>query len=211
MNSFQPSVSEYYVPTVIERTGSGERAYDIYSRLLKDRIIFIGSQFNDAMATTIIAQLLFLQSEDPHKDISLYINSPGGVVTSGLAIIDTMNYLSCDVATYCIGQACSMGAVVLAAGTKGKRHVLPHARVMIHQPSGGAEGMASDILINAEEIRKCRNTLNGMLAEACGKSIEEIARDTDRDHWLSAEEAKEYGLVDKILVPRQKTADNKPA
>ena len=210
MNSAFPSVSEYYVPTVIERTGSGERAYDIYSRLLKDRIIFIGSQFNDAMATTIIAQLLFLQSEDPHKDISIYVNSPGGVVTSGLAIIDTMNYLSCDVATYCIGQACSMGAVVLAAGTKGKRHILPHARVMIHQPSGGAEGMASDILINAEEIRKCRNTLNGMLAEACGKSIEEIARDTDRDHWFSAEEAKEYGLVDKILVPRPKAAGKNP-
>ena len=210
MNSVFPSVSEYYVPTVIERTGSGERAYDIYSRLLKDRIIFIGSQFNDAMATTIIAQLLFLQSEDPHKDISIYVNSPGGVVTSGLAIIDTMNYLSCDVATYCIGQACSMGAVVLAAGTKGKRHILPHARVMIHQPSGGAEGMASDILINAEEIRKCRNTLNGMLAEACGKSIEEIARDTDRDQWFSAEEAKEYGLVDKILVPRPKAVGKNP-
>lgn len=196
--------ADYYVPTVIERTGQGERAYDIYSRLLKDRIIFIGSQFNDAMATTIIAQLFFLQAEDPHKDISVYINSPGGVVTSGLAIIDTMRYLSCDVATYCVGQACSMGAVVLAAGTKGKRYALPHARVMIHQPSGGAEGMASDILINAEEIRKCRNTLNGMLAEACGKSIEEVARDTDRDFWLSAEEAKAYGLIDTILEPRKK-------
>ena len=194
--------SDYYVPVVVEHTGRGERSYDIYSRLLKDRIVFIGTPINDAMATSIIAQLLFLQSEDPKKDISVYVNSPGGVVTAGLAILDTMRYLTCDCATYCIGQACSMGAVLLAAGTKGKRYALPNARVMIHQPSGGAEGKASDIRIEAEEILKVRANLNRILSEATGKPLEVIEKDTDRDYFLSAEEAREYGLVDHVLQPR---------
>ena len=194
--------SDYYVPVVVEQTGRGERSYDIYSRLLKDRIVFIGTPINDAMATSIIAQLLFLQSEDPKKDISVYVNSPGGVVTAGLAILDTMRYLTCDCATYCIGQACSMGAVLLAAGTKGKRYALPNARVMIHQPSGGAEGKASDIRIEAEEILKVRANLNRILSEATGKPLEVIEKDTDRDYFLSAEEAREYGLVDHVLQPR---------
>ncbi len=193
--------SQYYVPIVVEQTGHGERSFDIYSRLLKDRIIFIGEPIEDSMATSIIAQLLFLQSEDPGKDISLYINSPGGVVTAGLAILDTMRLVKCDVATYCVGQACSMGAVLLAAGTKGRRFALPNARVMIHQPSGGAEGKASDILISAEEIRKCRATLNGILADATGKPLEQVEKDTDRDFFMSAEEAVAYGLVDKVLLP----------
>ena len=194
--------SDYYVPVVVEQTGRGERSYDIYSRLLKDRIVFIGTPIDDSMATSIIAQLLFLQSEDPNKDISVYVNSPGGVVTAGLAILDTMNYISCDCATYCIGQACSMGAVLLAAGATGKRYALPNARVMIHQPSGGAEGKASDIRIEAEEILKLRANLNRILAEATGKPIEVIEKDTDRDYFLSAEEAREYGLVDHVLQPR---------
>ena len=194
--------SDYYVPVVVEQTGRGERSYDIYSRLLKDRIVFIGTPIDDSMATSIIAQLLFLQSEDPNKDISVYVNSPGGVVTAGLAILDTMRYLTCDCATYCIGQACSMGAVLLAAGAKGKRYALPNARVMIHQPSGGAEGKASDIRIEAEEILKLRANLNRILAEATGKPIEVIEKDTDRDYFLSAEEAREYGLVDHVLQPR---------
>ena len=194
--------SDYYVPVVVEQTGRGERSYDIYSRLLKDRIVFIGTPIDDSMATSIIAQLLFLQSEDPNKDISVYVNSPGGVVTAGLAILDTMRYLTCDCATYCIGQACSMGAVLLAAGAKGKRYALPNARVMIHQPSGGAEGKASDIRIEADEILKVRANLNRILAEATGKPIEVIEKDTDRDYFLSAEEAREYGLVDHVLQPR---------
>ena len=194
--------SDYYVPVVVEQTSRGERSYDIYSRLLKDRIVFIGTPIDDSMATSIIAQLLFLQSEDPNKDISVYVNSPGGVVTAGLAILDTMRYLTCDCATYCIGQACSMGAVLLAAGAKGKRYALPNARVMIHQPSGGAEGKASDIRIEAEEILKVRANLNRILAEATGKPIEVIEKDTDRDYFLSAEEAREYGLVDHVLQPR---------
>ena len=189
----------YLVPYVVEQTGAGERSYDIYSRLLKDRIIFLGTQVDDAVASLVTAQLLFLQAEDPEKDISLYINSPGGVVSAGLAIYDTMQYIKCDVATYCIGQACSMGAVLLAAGAKGKRYALPNARVMIHQPSGGAEGRASDILISAEEIRKCRATLNGILAQHTGKPLADIERDTDRDYFLSADEAREYGLVDSVL------------
>ena len=193
-----------YVPIVVEREGNSERSYDIYSRLLKDRIIFIGTPIEDAMATSVIAQMLFLQSEDCHKDINIYINSPGGVVTAGLAILDTMNYLACDCATYCIGQACSMGAVLLAAGAKGKRYALPNARVMIHQPSGGAEGKASDILISANEILKIRANLNGILAEATGKDIKEIEKDTDRDYFMSAEEAKEYGLVDHVLGKKAK-------
>jgi len=194
--------SDYYVPVVVEQTGRGERSYDIYSRLLKDRIVFIGTPIDDGVATSVIAQLLFLQSEDPNKDVSIYVNSPGGVVTAGLAILDTMRYLTCDCATYCIGQACSMGAVLLAAGAKGKRYALPNARVMIHQPSGGAEGKASDIRIEAEEILKVRANLNRILAEATGKPIEVIEKDTDRDYFLSAEEAREYGIVDHVLQPR---------
>ena len=193
-----------YVPIVIEREGNSERSYDIYSRLLKDRIIFIGTPIEDSMATSVIAQLLFLQSEDCHKDINIYINSPGGVVTAGLAILDTMNYLTCDCATFCIGQACSMGAVLLAAGAKGKRYALPNARVMIHQPSGGTEGKASDILISANEILKIRSNLNGILAEATGKDIKEIEKDTDRDYFMSAEEAKAYGLVDHVIGNKTK-------
>ena len=193
------------VPTVIETSSRGERAYDIYSRLLKDRIIFIGTPIEDSMATSVIAQLLFLQSEDCTKDINIYINSPGGVVTAGLAILDTMNFLTCDCATFCIGQACSMGAVLLAAGAKGKRFALPNARVMIHQPSGGAEGKASDILISAEEILKIRATLNKILSDATGKPIDQIEKDTDRDHFLSAQEAMDYGLIDKVLVPRARS------
>ena len=192
-------MKSYMVPYVVEQTGKGERTYDIYSRLLKDRIIMLGSPIDDAVASLVTAQLLFLQAEDPEKDISMYINSPGGVVTAGLAIYDTMQYIKCDVATYCIGQACSMGAVLLAAGAKGKRYALPNARVMIHQPSGGAEGKASDILISAEEIRKCRASLNEILARHTGKDIATVERDTDRDFFLSADEAKEYGLVDNVL------------
>ena len=198
------SITSSYVPIVVEREGNSERSYDIYSRLLKDRIIFIGTPIEDSMATSVIAQLLFLQSEDCTKDINIYINSPGGVVTAGLAILDTMNFLTCDCATFCIGQACSMGAVLLAAGTKGKRFALPNARVMIHQPSGGAEGKASDILISAEEILKIRATLNKILSDATGKPIDQIEKDTDRDHFLSAQEAMDYGLIDKVLVPRGK-------
>lgn len=193
--------ADYYVPVVVEQTGRGERSYDIYSRLLKDRIVFIGTPIDDGVATSVIAQLLFLQSEDPKKDISVYVNSPGGVVTAGLAILDTMNYISCDCATYCIGQACSMGAVLLAAGAKGKRFALPNARIMIHQPSGGAEGKASDIRIEAEEILKIRANLNRILAEATGKPLSQIERDTDRDYFLSAEEACAYGIVDRVLKP----------
>lgn len=191
-----------YVPIVIEREGNSERSFDIYSRLLKDRIVFIGTPIDDGMATSVIAQLLFLQSQDCNKDVNIYINSPGGVVTAGLAILDTMNYLTCDCATYCIGQACSMGAVLLAAGAKGKRFALPNARVMIHQPSGGTEGKASDILISANEILKIRSNLNGILAEATGKNIKEIEKDTDRDYFMSAEEAKAYGLVDHVIGKR---------
>ena len=194
-----PATRNYLVPYVIEQTGNGERSYDIYSRLLKDRIIMLGTEIDDAVASLVTAQLLFLQAEDPEKDISMYINSPGGVVTAGLAIYDTMQYIKCDVATYCIGQACSMGAVLLAAGAPGKRYALPNSRVMIHQPSGGAEGRASDILISAEEIRKCRASLNNILAQHTGKPLADIERDTDRDYFLSAEEAREYGLIDNVL------------
>jgi len=191
-----------YVPFVIEQTGRGERSYDIYSRLLKDRIVFIGTPIDDSMATVIIAQLLFLQSEDAEKDISVYINSPGGVVTAGLAIYDTMQYIKCDCATYCLGQAASMGAVLLAAGTKGKRYALPNARVMIHQPHGGAEGQATDIRIQADEIIRTREALNRILCETTGKDMATIERDTDRDFFMSPKEAKEYGLVDEVLVPK---------
>ena len=188
---------------VVEQTGRGERAYDIYSRLLKDRIIFIGTAIDDNVANAIIAQLLFLQMEDPKKDINIYLQSPGGYVTAGLAIYDTMQFMTCDVATYCIGQAASMGAVLLAAGTKGKRFALPNAKVMIHQPLGGAQGQASDISIQAKEILKTKQRLNEILAFHTGKPIEQIEKDTDRDYYLSAEEAKAYGLVDEVVKSRK--------
>ncbi len=190
------------VPIVVEQTGRGERSYDIYSRLLQDRIIILGSPIDDNVASLMVAQLLFLQAQDAEKDISLYINSPGGSVTAGLAIYDTMQFLSCDVATYCIGQAASMGAVLLAAGAKGKRYSLPNARIMIHQPLGGAEGQATDISIQAKEILRLKEMLNGMLASHTGRPVEEITRDTDRDNFMSPEEAKAYGLIDEVLVKR---------
>jgi ATP-dependent Clp protease protease subunit len=184
---------------VIEQTARGERAYDIYSRLLKDRIVFIGTVVDDNAANLIIAQLLFLQMEDQGKDINIYINSPGGVVTSGLAIYDTMQFIKPDVCTYCIGQATSMGAVLLAAGTKGKRYALPNSRVMIHQPWGGVQGQAADIAIQSKEILSTRDRLNKILAKHTGQSVEKIAKDTDRDYFMSAEEAKNYGLVDEVI------------
>ena len=187
------------IPMVVERTGGGERAYDIYSRLLKDRIVFVSGEVEDGMANVVVAQLLFLQAQDPKKEVSMYINSPGGSVTAGLAILDTMRMISCPVATYCVGQAASMGAVLLAAGEKGKRHALPNARIMIHQPWGGAQGKASDIEITAREILRLKDVLNGILAEASGKTVEEVLKDTDRDHFMSAAEAKAWGIVDKVL------------
>ena len=188
------------VPIVVEQTGRGERSYDIYSRLLQDRIIILGTEIDDNVASVVVAQLLFLQAQDAQKDISIYINSPGGVVTAGLAIYDTMQFISCDVATYCIGQAASMAAVLLAAGTKGKRFALPNSRIMIHQPLGGAEGQATDISIQAQEILRIKSNLNGILASHSGRSIEDITRDTDRDNFMSAEEAKAYGLIDEVLT-----------
>ncbi|ALC17182.1 ATP-dependent Clp protease proteolytic subunit ClpP [Desulfuromonas soudanensis] len=187
------------IPMVVEQTGRGERAYDIYSRLLKDRIIFLGGQIEDHMANLIIAQLLFLESEDAEKDIHLYVNSPGGVVTAGMAIYDTMQYLKAPVSTICVGQAASMGAVLLAAGAPGKRYALPHARVMIHQPLGGFQGQASDISIHAREILRMRDTLNGVLAHHSGQSIERVAADTERDFFMGSEEAREYGIIDNIV------------
>lgn len=192
------------VPSVIEQTSRGERSYDIYSRLLKDRIIFLGEEVNDTTASLVVAQLLFLESEDPNKDINLYINSPGGSVTAGMAIYDTMNYIKCDVSTICIGMAASMGAFLLAGGAKGKRLILPNAEVMIHQPSGGARGQATEIQIVAENILKTKQKLNQILAENTGKPIEIIERDTERDNYMSAQEAKEYGLVDEVIEKRQK-------
>ncbi|MBK8858890.1 MAG: ATP-dependent Clp protease proteolytic subunit [Opitutaceae bacterium] len=189
----------YYVPIVLENTGRGERSMDIYSRLLKDRIIFIGTPIDDAVANLVIAQMLFLQMEDPKKDIQVYINSPGGVVTGGMAIYDTMNFLQCDVSTYCIGQAASMATVLLAAGTKGKRFALPNSRVMIHQPSGGAGGQAADITIAAKEILRWRKTLNEVIAKHTGKTAEQVEKDSDRDYYLSATEAKAYGIVDHVV------------
>ncbi len=189
----------YLIPIVVEQTGRGERSYDIYSRLLKERIVFIGSEITDDLANVVVAQLLFLQSEDATKDVSVYINSPGGSVTAGLAIYDTMQFLKCDVVTYCIGQAASMGAVLLTAGSKGKRHALPGARIMIHQPWGGAQGTASDIHIQAQEILRLKEHLNGILAKHTGKSVKEVAKDTDRDFFMSAAEAVNYGLVDDVL------------
>ncbi len=187
------------VPMVVEQTGRGERAYDIYSRLLKDRIIFLGGAIEDHMANLVIAQLLFLESEDPEKDIHLYINSPGGVVTAGMAIYDTMQYLKAPVSTICVGQAASMGAVLLAAGRAGKRFALPHARIMIHQPLGGFQGQATDINIHAQEILRMRDTLNGILAQHTGQKLERIAADTERDFFMGSEAAKKYGIVDDIV------------
>ena len=187
------------IPIVIEQTGRSERAYDIYSRLLKDRIIFLGTAIDDHVANTVIAQLLFLQTEDPEKDIHLYVNSPGGIVTSGLAIYDTMQYVKPDICTYCIGQAASMGALLLTAGTKGKRFSLPHARIMLHQPLGGFQGQATDIEIHAREILKVKDTLNNILAAHTGQPLEKVRADTDRDFFMSGREAKEYGLVDEVI------------
>jgi len=197
----------YLVPIVVEQTGRGERSYDIYSRLLKDRIVFIGTPIDDMVANLVIAQILFLQMEDPDKDINVYVNSPGGSVTAGLAIYDTMQFVKCSVNTYCVGQAASMGALLLTAGTKGKRYALPHSRVMIHQPWGGAQGSASDIHIQAQEILKMRAELNKILVKHTGQPLERIEKDTDRDYFMSAEEAKAYGIVDEVV---ENTADVKP-
>jgi len=187
------------LPHVYEREGRRERAWDIYSRLLKDRIVFIGTPIDDFVANSIIAQLLFLQMEDPKKDIHIYVNSPGGSVTDGMAIYDTINFLKCDIVTYCLGQAASMSTVLLAAGTKGKRYALPNSRIMIHQPTGGAGGQTADISIAAKEILRWRRTINEVLAKHSGKSIEQLEKDSDRDYYMSAEEAKEYGLVDQVI------------
>ena len=192
-------MKSYMIPYVVEQTGKGERTYDIYSRLLLDRIVFISGEVNDEMANAVCAQLLFLQSQDPKKDINVYINSPGGSVTAGLAIYDTMQFVKCPVATYCLGQAASMGAVLLAAGAKGRRFALPNARIMIHQPWGGAEGKASDIEITAREILRLKDILNGILARHSGRKPEDVVKDTDRDHFMSAQEAKEWGIVDEVL------------
>jgi ATP-dependent Clp protease protease subunit len=189
-----------YIPYVVEQTGRGERSYDIYSRLLKDRIIMLSGEVNDQVASTIVAQLLFLEAQDPDKDIYFYINSPGGVITSGLSMFDTMNYIKPDIVTICIGQAASMGAFLLSAGTKGKRYALPNARIMIHQPSGGAQGQSTDIQIQAQEIQRLKDTLNKIMAENCGKTAKELERDTERDNFMSSQEAMEYGLIDKVLT-----------
>ena len=188
------------VPMVVEQSGQGERAYDIYSRLLKDRIIFLGGEVEDNMANTIVAQMLFLEAEDPDKDIYLYINSPGGVVTAGMAIYDTMQYIKPDVATICIGQAASMGSLLLTAGAKGKRFALPNARIMIHQPLGGARGQSTDVQIQAKELLRTRHMLNEILSERTGKSMEQVENDTERDNFMSASEAVEYGLIDKVIT-----------
>ncbi len=190
------------VPYVVEQTSRGERSYDIFSRLLNDRIVMLSEEVNDVTASLVVAQLLYLEAQDPDKDIQFYINSPGGSVTSGFAIYDTMQYIKCDVSTICIGMAASMGAFLLAAGTKGKRIALPNAEIMIHQPSGGSQGQAADIQIQAEQILKTRARLNRILAENTGKPIEQIERDCDRDHWLTAEEAREYGLIDQVIYKR---------
>ncbi|MGD0883338.1 MAG: ATP-dependent Clp endopeptidase proteolytic subunit ClpP [Thermodesulfovibrionales bacterium] len=196
------------IPIVIEQTGRTERAYDIYSRLLKDRIIFVGTAIDDIVANTVIAQLLFLQTEDPDKDIHLYVNSPGGIVSSGLAIYDTMQYVKPDIGTYCIGQAASMGALLLAAGTKGKRFALPHARIMIHQPMGGFQGQATDVEIHAREMLRTKDILNEILARHTGQSIDKVRADTDRDFFMSGEEAREYGLVDEVIRGAKKNPDH---
>jgi len=196
-------MQNYYVPIVVEQTGRGERSWDIYSRLLVDRIIFVGTAVDDNVANILIAQLLFLQMSDPKKDIHLYINSPGGSVTSGLAIYDTMQYLTCDVNTYCVGQAASMGAVLLAAGTKGKRFALPNANIMIHQVLGGAEGQASDVEIRVKYMLKLKQRLNSILAKHTGKPVEQVEKDCDRDNFMSADEAKAYGIVDQVVQSRK--------
>ena len=193
----------YLIPMVVEQTSRGERSYDIYSRLLQDRIVLLGGEVTDESANLIVAQLLFLQSQDAKKTINMYINSPGGSVTAGLAIYDTMQFISCPVATYCIGQAASMGAVLLTAGAKGKRFALPNARIMIHQPWGGAEGKASDIEITAKEILRLKERLNHILADHSGKSYEDVVRDTDRDYFMSADEAAAYGLIDRVVSPKK--------
>lgn len=188
-----------YVPIVVEKTGRGERSYDIYSRLLKDRIIMLSGEINDAVASSIVAQLLFLEAEDPEKDIYLYINSPGGVITSGFSIYDTMNYIKPDICTICIGQAASMGAFLLSCGTKGKRFALPNARIMIHQPLGGARGQATDIEIQAKEILRLKHIINDIISRNTGQTIRKVSKDTERDFFMSSQEAKEYGLIDKVL------------
>ena len=193
-----------YIPYVVEQTGRGERSYDIYSRLLKDRIVMLSGEVNDQVASTIVAQFLFLEAEDPEKDIFFYINSPGGVVTAGMAIFDTMNYIRPDVATICIGQAASMGAFLLSSGEKGKRYALPHARIMIHQPLGGAQGQATDIAIQAEEILRMKKELNTILAKNTGQSLKQVENDTDRDNFMSAKESLEYGMIDEVLVKNNK-------
>ena len=192
-------MKSYMIPYVVEQTGKGERTYDIYSRLLLDRIVFVSGEVNDEMANAICAQLLFLQAQDPKKEISVYVNSPGGSVTAGLAIYDTMQFVKCPIATYCIGQAASMGAILLTAGTKGRRFSLPNARIMIHQPWGGAEGKASDIEITAREIFRLKEKLNEILSAHSGKKMADVVKDTDRDHFMSAAEAKEWGLIDEVL------------
>ena len=202
MKSRSPEIYNQLVPIVVEQTGRGERAYDIFSRLLKERIVFIGTPIDDGIASLVIAQLLFLESEDPDKDIHLYINSPGGVTTSGLAIYDTMQYIRPDVSTICIGMAASMAAVLLTGGAKGKRTALPNARIMIHQPWGGVQGTASDISIQAEEILKTKKRINEIISTHTGRTIEQVERDTDRDKYLSSQEAKDYGLIDNILIKR---------
>jgi ATP-dependent Clp protease protease subunit len=189
-----------YIPYVVEQTGRGERSYDIYSRLLKDRIIMLSGEVNDQVASSIVAQLLFLEAQDPDKDIYFYINSPGGVITSGLAMFDTMNYIKPDIVTICIGQAASMGAFLLSSGAKGKRYALPNARIMIHQPSGGAQGQSTDIQIQAEEIQRLKDSLNEIMADNCGKKAKQLEKDTERDNFMSSKEAVEYGLIDQILT-----------
>ena len=190
------------IPYVVERTASGERSYDLYSRLLDDRIIFLSGEIDDAVANTVVAQLIYLEGKDSTKDISLYINSPGGSVSAGMAIYDTMNYIKCDVSTICIGLAASMGAFLLSSGARGKRYALPNSEIMIHQPLGGAQGQASDIKIAAEHILRTKARLNRILAENCGRPISDLERDTDRDNWLTADQAKEYGLIDKVFTKR---------
>ena len=202
MYNSQNKIYDALVPMVVEQTSKGERSYDIFSRLLGDRIIFLSDEVNDTTASLVVAQMLFLEAQDPDKDICFYINSPGGSVTAGMAIYDTMNYIKCDVSTICIGMAASMGAFLLSAGTKGKRIALPNSQIMIHQPLGGAKGQATDIKIQAELILRTRDNLNRILAENTGKSIEEIARDTERDNFMTAEQALEYGLIDKIFAKR---------
>jgi ATP-dependent Clp protease, protease subunit len=202
-------ISNYLVPTVIEQTHRGERGWDIFSRLLKDRIIFLGTGINDDVANVIIAQMLFLDSEEPEKDIMLYINSPGGHVTGGLAIYDTMQYLHCDVATICMGQAASMGSFLLAAGTKGKRYALPHARIVIHQPLAGFQGQATDIDIHAREVLNTRDTLNEIYAKHTGQDVTKIKSDTERDNFMSSEQARDYGLIDEVLVTAKKKPEDK--